>query len=229
MIETLLGLSFFLFILMASLEFFVSTRDHFFELKEEQEINQAAYATLDKIRLDMCECGRGLVDPQSGGLLEAIEVSDNILTIQSKDKSVPLENDLVAGQIFIPLASTAGITKGQRLCFMHPERGEVKSIISVDKGGLSLDSSLENSYFKDETTLILIRTLSFFLDAERGVLRRKVNASPAQPLLEEVVAFDVSYERTSNVISLGLVLKTKEEKKYETSIFPKNMALVLSQ
>lgn len=229
LIESLLSLSIFLFILVTSLEFFVRTRDHFFELKDEQEVNQAAYTTLDKIRLDLCECGRGLAVPQSEGLLKAIAVSDNILSIQSKDTVIPLENDLAAGQTFITLASTAGIKKGQKLCFTHPEKGEVKSIISVEKRGLLLDSSLNYSYSKDEATVILIRTLTIFLDAGRGVLRRKVNASPAQPLLEEVIAFDVFYETTTNVISLSLVLKTKEEKQYEMSIFPKNMALVVSQ
>jgi len=226
LIESLLSLSFFLFILVVSLEFFISTRDHFFDLKENQEVNQAAYATLDKIRLDVCECGRGLVGPQSEGLLEALKVSDNILSIQSKDKVIPLENDLVAGQTFIPLASTAGIKKGQKLCFTHPEKGEVKSILSVAKSGLALDSSLNHSYIKDEAMAILIRTVSFYLDSEKGVLRRKVNTSPAQPLLEDVVAFDVFYETASNIISLSLVPKTKEEKKYEAFIFPKNMALV---
>ena len=229
LIESLLSLSLFLIILVTSLEFFVSTRNHFFDLKYEQEINLAAYATLDKIRLDLCECGRGLVAPQSDGLLEAIGVSDNILTIQSKDKAIPLENNLVAGQTFIPLTSTTGIKKGQKLCFTHQEKGEVKTITSVDKRGLTLSSSLNFSYIKDEATVILIRTISFYLEAERGILRRKVNASPPPPLLEDVVAFDVAYDAAANLISLGLILKTKEENTYEASVFSKNLALVPAQ
>ncbi len=229
LIESLLSLSLFFIILIASLEFFVSTRNHFFDLKTEQEVNLAAYATLDKIRLDLCECGRGLVTPQSDGLVEAICVIDNILTIQSKDKAIPLENDLVAGQTYIPVTSTTGIRKGQKLCFSHPERGEVKTITSVDKRGLSLSSSLNSFYMKDETTIILIRTISFYLDAGKGILRRKVNTSPAQPLLEDVVMFDVIYDMAANIISIGLTLKTKEEKKYEATIFSKNMALVPAQ
>jgi type II secretory pathway pseudopilin PulG len=229
LIESLLSLTLFLFILVTSLEFFVSTRNHFFDLKNEQEVNQAAYATLDKIRLDLCECGRGLIVPQSKGLFYAIQVIDATLIIQSKDMDILPENDLVTGQTFIPVVSTKGIKKGQKLCFSDPEKGEVKTIISVDKHGLTLSSSLNSSYRKDEATFILIRTISFFLDSGRGILRRKVNTSPAQPLLEDVSAFNVFYEATSNIVSLSLILKIKEEKKYEASIFPKNMALVSTQ
>jgi prepilin-type N-terminal cleavage/methylation domain-containing protein len=229
LIESLISLSLFLLILASSFELFVSVRNHFFSLKEEQEVNLAAYATLDKIRLDLCECGRGLVDPQFYGLLDAIVAPNNTLTIQSKDRDISLGNNLVAGQTYIPLASTAGIKKGQKLCFTDPEKGEVKTIISVDKHGLTLNSSLNSSYIKDEVKAILVRTISCYLDEETGILRRKVNTSPAQPLLDDVVAFNVIYEKTFNVISLRLILRTKEEKKYEASVFPKNMALVPSQ
>lgn len=229
LIESLLSLSLFLIILVASLEFFISTRNHFFNLKNEQEVNLAAYATLDKIRLDLCECGCGLIVAQSKGLLEAIQVINDTLIIQSKAKDIIPENDLVAGQSFIPVASTTGIKKGQYLCFTDPEKGEVKTIISVNKHGITLSSSLNSSYLKDETTFILIRTISFYLDAGRRILRRKVNASPAQPLLEDVTDFEATYETTSNIVSLSLILTTKEEKEYESSIFPKNMALVSAQ
>lgn len=229
LIESLLSLSLFLFILIASFEFFISIRNHFFELKDEQEINQAAYATLDKIRLDICESGLGLVAQQTAGLLEAIQTSGDTLTIQSKDKDIPLGNDLIAGQTFIPLAATTGIKKGQELCIADPEKGELKSIVSVTNQGLLLDSSLNSSYKKTETTVALIRTVSFYLEADREILRRKVNASPAQPLLEDVLSFNFAYKATSNIISLSLILTTKEEKEYEISVFPKNMALASSQ
>lgn len=229
LIESLLSLSLFVLMFVFSLGFFMSTRDHFLDLKDEQEVNQAAYATLDKIRLDVCESGRGLVAPQSGGLLEAIQAKDNILTIQSKDKDIHLRSDLVAGQTFIPLVSTAGINKGQKLCITTIDGGEVKTITSVSSQGIALSSSLDSSYTKDNTTVVLIRTVSFYFDADRGILRRKVNTSPSQPLLEEVRSFDFAYEVTSNIISLSLTLTTKEEREYEIDVFPKNMALASAQ
>lgn len=228
LIESLLCLSLFAFILVSSFEFFISTRNHFFDLKEEQEVNQAAYATLDRVRLDVVESCRGLIALQSSGLLEAIKV-DNVLTIKSMDMDIPLEHDLVAGQTFITLASTTGLKKGQELCITAIDKGEVKTITSVGNQGIALSSALDSSYPKDETNLLLVRTVSIYLDAERGVLRRKVNASPAQPLLEEVQSFDFTYDAASNILSICLTLTTREENVYETSIFPKNMALASAQ
>ncbi|MEE9501296.1 MAG: hypothetical protein V3V48_04430 [Candidatus Aminicenantaceae bacterium] len=229
LIESLLSLSLFLFILVSSFEFFISTRNHFFDLKDDQEVNQAAYATLDKIRLDLCESGRGLIAPQSNGLLESLKVNGDTLIIHSKDKDIPLSSDLVAGQTFIPLSSTAGIKKSQKLCIIDLEKGEVKTITAVNKQGIALSASLNSSYAMEDATVILIRTVSFYLDTDRGILRRKVNASPAQPLLEEVYAFDFIYETTSNIVSLSLILTAKKEKEYEIAVFPKNMALVPTQ
>jgi len=229
LIESLLSLSLFLIILVSSLEFFTSTRNHFFDLKNEQELNMAAYATLDKIRMDLCECGRGLIAYQSLGLLDAIQTNGDTLIIQSKDMDISLGDDLVAGQTFIPLDSTAGIKKGQRLCIADPQKGEIKTVNSVDNLGLTLNASVNSFYAKNDTTVVLLRTVSFYLDTDNRILRRKVNTSPAQPLLEEVHSFDFVYEATSNIISLSLTLTTQEETEYETSIFPKNMALVSAQ
>ena len=156
-------------------------------------------------------------------------MNGNTLIIHSKDKDIPLSSDLVAGQTFIPLSSTAGIKKSQKLCIIDLEKGEVKTITAVNKQGIALSASLNSSYAMEDATVILIRTVSFYLDTDRGILRRKVNASPAQPLLEEVYAFDFIYETTSNIVSLSLILTAKKEKEYEIAVFPKNMALVPTQ
>ena len=56
-------------------------------------------------------------------------------------------------------------------------------------------------------------------------MRRKVNASPAQPLLEDVASFEFEYSKDDNLVRLNLALKAEEEKKYETIVFPKNVAM----
>ncbi len=226
LIESLISLTFFLFILVISLEFFISTRNHFFKLKEDQERNQAAYATLDKIRLDICESGRGLLIPQSYGLLEAIRKSGDSLIIQSRDRDLLCENNLVAGQTYLSLTSTTGIHKNQTLCVYNQEKGELNTVISVDSRGVVLTSPLNSSYTKEEVKVILIRTISFYLDTNGGILRRKVNASAAQPLLEDVALFDFVYDPASTIVSLRLTLISQKEKEYEISVFSKNMALV---
>jgi prepilin-type N-terminal cleavage/methylation domain-containing protein len=226
LIESLISLALFLFILVISFEFFISTRNHFFNLREDQERNQAAYATLDKIRLDICESGRGLLTPQSYGLLEAIRMSGDSLIIQSRDRDLVCDNNLVAGQTYLSLTSTTGIHKHQALCIYDREKGELNTVISVDSRGVVLASPLNSSYTKEEAEVILIRTISFYLDINRGILRRKVNTSAAQPLLEDVALFDFVYDAAFKIVSLRLTLTSQEEKEYEISVFSKNLALV---
>lgn len=226
LIESLISLSLFLFILVTSLEFFIATREHFFSLKEGQELNQAAYATMDKIRLDLCQSGRGLLVSQSFGLLEAIMINGDTLITSCKDKDIALMNDLVAGQTFVPLASTTGINKGQRICIYDLEKGEVNTVASASEQGIVLSSPMNFSYDRDNACVILIRTISYYLDNDSRILRRKVNASPAQPLLEDVALFDFSYDAAAHMVFIRLILAIQEEKEYEISVFSKNMALV---
>jgi hypothetical protein len=104
-------------------------------------------------------------------------------------------------------------------------KGEVKSISSVDKESIVLSSPLNFSSLKEETSVFLLREVSLFLDKNKHILRRKVNTSPAQPLLEEVGLFDFHYEKATNLVRLSLSFATNKEKAYETSVFPKNIAL----
>jgi competence protein ComGF len=71
----------------------------------------------------------------------------------------------------------------------------------------------------------LLRRISIFFDDTKGVIRRRVNASPAQPLLEDVASFEIECNRDANLVRLDLALKADEEKKYETTVFPKNTAM----
>ena len=80
--------------------------------------------------------------------------------------------------------------------------------------------------------MILLEKISVYLDEAKKILRRKVNNSPSQPLCEDVAFFDFNYEKLSNLAGLRLGLESKyskyklnEEKAYEISVFPKNMAL----
>ncbi|MFB0564512.1 MAG: hypothetical protein ACETWK_02400, partial [Candidatus Aminicenantaceae bacterium] len=57
------------------------------------------------------------------------------------------------------------------------------------------------------------------------ILRRKVNNSPSQPLLEDVISFEIIYGGTLHTINLSLALKSEKETRYEMSVFPKNVAL----
>ncbi len=232
LIESLISLSLFLIIVLSSLEFFAYARTHFQILKEEQETNQAAYAALDKMRIDLLHGGSGLLIPAKLAVLDCAFEKDGRLIIYTKEKELPLLDDPVAGQTRIFLKTTKKIKKNRELCLFDSNKGEVKSIASVYKGSLVLSSPLDFSYQKETTSMILLEKISLYLDDAKKILRRKVNNSPSQPLCEDVTFFDFNYQKSSNLARLRFGLEPKcskykldEEKVYEISVFPKNMAL----
>lgn len=228
LMESLLSLSLFLIIVLSSLEFFGFTRNIFLKLKTKQEVKEAALATLDKMRFDLLKAGLGLQQPISLGVLDGITESEDTLIIISKEKTFTPLGDLAAGQTIIQLNSTSKLKKGRKVCLFDSTKGEVKSISSLDKESIVLSSPLNFSSLKEETSVFLLREVSLFLDKNKHTLRRKVNTSPAQPLLEEVGVFDFHHEKATNLVRLSLSFATNKEKVYETSVFPKNIALASS-
>jgi len=102
----------------------------------------------------------------------------------------------------------------------------IKEVIqSVQENIIQLSSALTYSYEKEATQVLLLQKTSIFFDAEKQMLRRKVNSSSPQPLLEEVSAVEWEIDRVRSLVKLGLSLITDPEKKYETSLLAKNSAL----
>ena len=229
LIESLISLSLFLLILLGSVECFSLARQHFLELKNKYERDEFAHASLDKMRIDLLAAGSGLHTPLALDLVKGLRVIDNSLIISSQDKVLSTLGDLIPGQTQIPLASTGGVKKGSLICIYNQDKGEAQSISIVNRKSLVLASPIQNSYLSGDYNIVLIKTVSFFLDRKQQILRRKVNSSPAQPLLEETAQFLILYEETSHLINLSLSLLSHEEKKYEISVFPKNLGLAALQ
>ena len=227
LIESLISLSLFLFVVIASLEFFISSRDHFLMLKDEQEKDIAIFAGMDKMRIDILDCGRGLLSAQSLGIIAGVESSGGTLTVRAVGKEMHLLCDLVAGQTRITVQSTSGIAKGQEICICDDIRGEAQEILSVDNQSFMISSPLKFAYSQQETKVLSIEKVSFSLDQKSHILRRRVNSSPAQPLLEEVEDVHFSYEGASNLVEA--TLKMTEGKEYAITVFPKNLGLVPAQ
>lgn len=225
LIECVISLSLFLIIVLACFELFGRTRNLFFKLKEKEEEREAVLAALDKMRTDLHLGGAGLSGPVQLGILEGISEDNGSLIIRSKEKELPHCNDLVEGQTRIQLESTSGLKKGRDISIFDSLNGEVLSISSVDEESIVLSSPLNFSFMKEKTSIILIKKISLYLDEKKPILRRKVNSSPAQPLLEETAFFDFDRDKASNLVKLRLQLKTNKEKFYEISVFPKNAAL----
>jgi len=227
LIESLLSLSLFLIMVLASLEFFGFTRGIFFKLKSKEETREAALSALDKMKTDLLAGGSGLLEPIQLGLLEGITQNESTLIILNKEKNLFILNDLFEGQTRIWLQSTYKIKKGREICIFDRSKGEVKSISRVDKKSIVLSSPLNFSFLKEKTCVFLLKKISLFLDKDKQILRRRVNSSPAQPLIEEVSLFGFDYEKSTNLARLRLALKLNMEKEYEISVFPKNEALAL--
>ena len=223
--ESTLALALFLIAVIASLEFFGFTRSLFLKLKTKEETREAALSALDKMRFDLLAGGSGLLEPIALGLLEGISQEQGTLVILSKEQNISPLNDLLEGQTRIRLQSTSELKKGREVVIFDSQKGEVKSISRVDKKSIVLSSPLDFSFLKEKTQVCLLKRISFFLDKDKKILRRKTNASPAQPLLEDAILFAFSYEKASNLAKMQLALDSNKEKKYEISVFPKNAAL----
>ncbi len=229
LVECVISLSLFLIIVLACFELFGLTRNLFFKLKEKEEEREAVLAALDKMRTDLHLGGAGLSDPIQLGILEGITEDSGTLIILSKEKELSLCSDLVEEQTRILLESTSGLKKGRDICIFDSLHGEVLSISSVDEESIVLSSPLSFSLIKEKASIILVKKISLYLDEKKPTLRRKVNSSPAQPLLEDTAFFDFDRDRAANLVKLCLQLQTNKEKFYEISVFPKNTALALAR
>lgn len=229
LIESLISLSVSLIIFVSAFEFFGLSRNVFLNLNKQEKAEEAATFSLDKMRIDILQAGLGLLRPIQFGLLEGLTITDGMLTTLSRETEIPLNQDLVRGQTRISFSRSYKIKRGQQICVFDSQKGEVKSVSTAAKKSIILASPLEESYKKEESSLVLIKSVSYFLDEKTNILRRKVNNSPSQPLLEEVSQFNFYHDESTILVHLYFILESNEEKPYEISILPKNMALATSK
>ena len=225
LIESLICLVLFLILTLMCLEIYDLARSRFHILKLSQENDTAAHAALEKIKNDLREGGRGLNTALSLGLLEGIRNAAGAVTAVSKEKDLVLTVDLHPGQSRIDLQSTSGVKKGRSICLIDADSGEVRKITSVIAKTVSISAPVSRAYSKDFARVLLLREVSFYYDPVKQVVRRRVNTSSSQPLLENAASFLFSYDSSSNLINIQLTLNDRRKKKYETTIFPKNIAL----
>jgi len=224
LIECLISLTIFLLIILACMEFLISARRHYSNLKEEQELQNAALSALDKIRSDIIDAGRGLNHPARLGIIQGLYEESGALVFLSADCALEVNGDLFEGQNRIWIDKRSEAIPGKMICLFDSIKGETKSIISSDSQSIFISTPLEHSYKNEQLHLVLIRKISLFLHQDNEILRRKVNTSPSQPLAENVSDFDFFYDESSNLFKIGLTSKGRKEKVYELCIFPKNMA-----
>lgn len=225
LIEGLISLFLFLMIALFSFECFRSVRAHFSELKESETDNTAAYAALDRMRRDLRDAGLGLETAMTFRVLECLYETQEKLVILSKDQDIAIEEALTSGQQRILTPDAPIIKRGHQIGIFNDQGGEIHSVSSVDQQSIVIESPLESDYLQEDASVVLLRKITLYFDEDNGVIRRKVNASPAQPLLESVALFEFEYAKDTNLVNLGFILMIDKEKNYETTVFPKNIAM----
>ncbi|MFQ6038832.1 MAG: hypothetical protein ACE5LV_09475 [Candidatus Aminicenantales bacterium] len=225
LLESLLSLFVFLLIILFSLEGYSQARRHFFKLKEDETSNISAFAALDRMRKDLLDAGFGLIEPMRLGLLEAVTVKDGHLIILSLSEELGLRESLVEGQQRVMVQATAHVKKGHKVCVHDSEKGEVTWISQVGKGEIVFASPLRYAYQEDDVHMLLLREIVVYHDRTKESLRRKVNASPAQPLLEDAKSFRAEYFDSENLARISFRLNRKPEEEYGITVFAKNPAL----
>jgi len=225
LLETLISLTIFSFIILGTLEFYTKARSHFLRLKQDHETSQSALSGLDKIRIDVSQSGKGLFTPSRLKITEGISCREGILKNESSEKKLFSVSNLESGQTRIFFQDTRELNKNSKICIFDSHKGEIKNISSVDSNSCVVSTPLSYSYQQKEVGILLLREVRFYLDKTKNILRRKVNSSPAQPLIEEISGFSCSYDETTNLVKVRIQPKNKKEKKYELAFFPKNTAL----
>jgi hypothetical protein len=225
--ECLLALALSLFVIIACFQFFGLAQKAFFKLKEREEAGQGALAALDKVRIDLLHAGRGLAEEMALGLVEAARATDGELRTTSREVSLTLAGEAKAGATRLLLASTADIATGQDICFCDGAAGEVRTVVAVERGAVVLGRPLERDYPGETASVSLLEHVAYYLDAPARTLRRQVNATSAQPLLENAALPTWLFDPEAGLVRVRLVLEGGSA--YEATVFLKNAALAAAR
>jgi hypothetical protein len=163
------------------------------------------------------------------GLLEAAKATDEELRTTSIEKPLALSGEARAGDTRLLMASTADVAAGQEICLCDGQAGEVRTVARVERGALVLGEPLERGYSPATAAVSLLENVAYFLDGPARVLRRRVNAGSAQPLLENALTATWLYDPGTRLVRIRLELNIQGATAHETTVFLKNPALAGTQ
>jgi prepilin-type N-terminal cleavage/methylation domain-containing protein len=225
LVECLIGLAIALFVLTAGLQFYAGTQKLFTGLKAREEGDQAALAALDRMRIDLLHAGRGLLEEIRLGLVAPAVAAPTELRLASAERELRLVAASGAGSTRLRLASAAEIAAGQLIALRAGAAGELRRVVRIEAEDAVLEAPLERDYLPDAAKAALIETVTYYLDSQAGILRRKVNAAPAQPLVENAAAATWALAPSGTLIRIRLELTVKGVHPHEATVFLKNAAL----
>jgi Tfp pilus assembly protein PilW len=225
LLESLLALLFFLMILQVSLEFFGTARAAFFKLEDGLSARESAEAGLERIRVDVLHAGWGLSGPIALGLTSGIEETADGMTLISLEASALLTADAAPGAASVAVTDDAEFGAGRKIVISDRTGGEALTVASVTGGALGLDRPIQRAYAAGDSVVFLLRRVAYSFDAAKGTVRRKINSSSAQPLVEGVASFSLSPEAAGGLVQGSLSIVEKPGRTYGFKVLPRNLAL----
>lgn len=225
LLECLIGLALSLFVVCVCLGFFMAAERSYFRLRDGEEAAQAALAAQDKMRVDLLRAGQGLAPAAALGLVEPVAEAGGGLLVTRAERAYALAADLAAGDTRIPLDSVADLRPGREVLIADAESGEVRTLASVGGGAVVVSTPLERGYARSGASLQLLERVALTLDPRLRILRRRVNSSSAQPLLENAGAAEFAFDGPANLVRVRFSLAPQGDAYYELCLFPKNTVL----
>ncbi|MGB9906197.1 MAG: hypothetical protein ACPLRR_02280 [Candidatus Saccharicenans sp.] len=228
LLECLLSLGLSLLLLISALEISIQARRVFFRLKETQESSLAAAVALEKIREDLETAGAGIPSPPGPGNFSPLQASTERLIIFSAEARTVLLADAEAGQDFLLIELIPGLAsklrKGRALFLTDGVLDQLTYVAAVSGNRLAISPSLAFSFAADRSRLLLLEKIEIYPDHQQKILRRKINDTSGQPLMEDVISFGVGYTPSENLAVVKLTAAWGEESHdYELVLYPKNL------
>lgn len=228
LLESLISLSLSLFILISALEVMTQAKRIYSRSQSEQETALGAAVALEKIREDLEQAGAGLDGHRPEADCWPIKVENSVISMYSGDITVKLAADIEAGQtsvLIIPWSgSDSKLRAGRTILFAGQGRIELVRITGVLNDRLIVSPAFSSSFRAAESAAYLLETVELYLDSKQSILRRRVNGTSGQPLLEEVSSFEPAYDQPGNLVSIRLGTGSRKEKSHELLFYPKNTA-----
>ncbi|MDI6846390.1 MAG: ComGF family competence protein [Candidatus Saccharicenans sp.] len=228
LLECLISLSLVFFILLSSLEIAAGARKVFFRQKEIQEKELAAGVALEKIREDLTTAGAGLSVITGTFDFLPFQAGEEKLMLFSAEEQTSLLEDAAAGQNYLLVALKPGLSsllkKGRELAVFDGNTGGLFSISAVSGNCLTVLPPLSFDFQAGRTEVILMEKIEIYFDRQAGIVRRRVNGTTGQPLMEEVSNFNVTYSPQENLVHLSITFESGGKlHERELLYYPKNL------
>ncbi len=226
LLENLISLTLSLFILVSALEVITQVKKIYNRLQAQQEASLAASIALEKIREDLEKAGTGVNGCRPAIDQWPIKVENSQITLLSGELEIKLASDVEAGQdwaLIVPWAGSGSKLRSGRVILITGQgQSDLAEIVDVSNNRVSLSPAFSSSFRRAESIAYLLEEVEFYLDSKQSILRRRVNKTSGQPLLEEVCSFQPAYDPETNLTWIRLQTGSKKEKTHELFFYAKN-------